>query len=93
MVEIKGKIKDIEGNIIEDDIPICIEVVNRRNIKKWYGSFKTSKNLIMSQEKFRIELEDGRSGEIIITKQSPPSTETEFMGTGALAIPPRTMTW
>jgi hypothetical protein len=85
MIKINGKIKDIEGNIIEDDIQICIEEVNR--------SFKTSKNLIMSQENFRIELEDGRSGEIIITKQSPPSTETEFRGTGALAIPPRTMTW
>ncbi len=87
MIKINGTIKDIEGNIIENDIPICIEVKNSKNGKKhWYGSFKTSKTLMLSKstEKCRIELEDGRSGDIIITHQFVPQTETEFIGTGAL---------
>ena len=88
MVEINGTIKDTEGNIIEEDIPICIEIeVNPKDGRKtWYGSFETSKTLILSPrtQKCTIELEDGRSGEIYITNQSPPSTETEFRSSGAL---------
>jgi hypothetical protein len=42
MIEINGKIKDIEGNIIEDDIPICIEEVVPFNRDRVYGYWSFS---------------------------------------------------
>ena len=88
MKEINGKIKDMEGNIIEDDIPIWIEIEKNQKTgrKRWYGLFN-SKKIFHGQygtQALKIELEDGRCGQIYIHRERLPSMEKEFTGNGAL---------
>jgi len=84
-----GKIKKGDSTIIEN-IPIWIDfkVYPRSKLSEWHGSFKLpiEKN-IRPGGPYRLILDDGRSGDIIITnieRSSSGKHVVNFKGSGLL---------
>ena len=86
-----GKIKEGDSTIIEN-IPIWIhsKINSRSKLSEWHGSFTLliKKNILLVGNPYRLILDDGRSGNIIITNLRPNSSGRSvviFKGTGLLA--------
>ena len=85
-----GKIKKGDSTIIENiSIWIDFKVDPRSKLSEWHGSFKlpVEKNIVPGGP-YRLILEDGRSGNIIITNLRPNSSGRSvviFKGTGLFA--------
>jgi len=84
-----GKIKKGDSTIIEN-IPIWIDfkVDPRSKLSEWHGSFKSpiEKN-IRPGGPYRLILDDGRSGDVIITnieRNSSGKHVVNFKGSGLL---------
>jgi len=89
MLQIYGKIKKGDSTIIEN-IPIWFEFKkdSRSGLKEWYGLFKLPNKRNISQGgPYRLILEDGRSGDILLTNieiSSSGKFDVKFQGSGLL---------
>jgi len=86
-----GKIKKGDSTIIEN-IPIWIDfkIDPRSKLSEWHGSFTLpiKKNISPAGSPYRLILDDGRSGDIIITNLKANSSGRLvfiFKGSGSLA--------
>lgn len=89
MMNIQGKIFDGE-KLILDDVGLTLNFKPATNTAHsvWNGSFYTKSYLVLDlQKEYRLELSDGRSGQIFIEapEQSGDRYFVAFMGTGALS--------
>jgi hypothetical protein len=86
-----GKIKKGDSTIIEN-IPIWIDfkIDPRSKLSKWHGSLTllNEKNISPADNPYRLILDDGRSGDIIITNLKINSSGRFviiFQGSGGLS--------
>ena len=62
------------------------EITKPSGLTWWHGTIQLSpEQHIELGGPYRIELDDGRSGNIFITRSSPALTEVPFRGTGPLS--------
>lgn len=84
MTNFKATIYRQDGGELLKDIVVKIQEVGG-NIQSWEGSFEIGdKHIELGQ--YRIKLEDGRGGDIVINKMSAGSsgeTRMRFQGSGA----------
>ncbi len=92
MRTITGRIEKEDGQTVLDDIEIRLHVHEPpQGLKSWRGSFSVdvSKVFEPDDEKYRLVLADGRTGEMIITSWTLNSRYSampvEFVGSGPLA--------
>jgi hypothetical protein len=87
MARFRGKITaggqvvlaDVEGEVFMHAPP--------GRLKSWNGEFDLQKGQFVGPGSYRLELEDGRSGDIIISNvhfSSHSSASVEFVGSGPL---------
>ena len=87
MTNFKATIYEKDGTTeVLKDIVVWIEEVSG-HIRSWHGSFEIGKPIPLEGQ-YRIKLDDGRSGDILMTNMSAGSHEEirmTFQGSGALS--------
>jgi len=90
MEEVMGRVVK-NGKVIADDLTICLEVTVGA-VKKWHGGFFLPEGLTLATGNlYRLELADGRSGEMLVVQQTISSdspTQVSFVGKGPLLNAP-----
>lgn len=88
MTNFKATIYEKDGTTeVLKDIVVRIQEVGG-NIRSWHGSFEIVDKHIPLGGPYRIKLDDGRSGDIIISNMSTGShgkTQMAFKGSGPLS--------
>ena len=82
-----GTIRTKEGdNIILENIHLWFVVTESRGLKSWHGGFKLPSTKYIEPDAYKLFLEDGRSGEIIIDKIniSGKTMSVHFQGSGPI---------
>ena len=86
----RGKILDGD-QVLHEDVDITVNVVGSLSgTKSFYGFFDPpfGPTKVMEESTFRLALEDGRSGEIVVSRielSSNGPTRVYFTGSGALS--------
>lgn len=90
MPRLPGKIIDANGNTVAE-MDVWVEAVQERpgGLKSWHGSCELPNDhrVNINEASYRLELSDGRSGDIIVTNLSLSShapAHLRFQGTGPL---------
>ena len=85
---LKAEIHDGKRTLLEDVSVYIKEVTEPSGIKSWYGGLRLHYDQrIEPGGPYGISLEDGRTGEILVTEVStspPPPTRVWFRGTAPL---------
>jgi len=75
--------------VLVDNVTVYLEEeTSPGGLKSWYGVFQLPVMEHIEPDTFRIELDDGRGGEILIshvTMSSQAPTQVTFTGSGPLA--------
>ena len=90
MPTLPGKIIDQQGQVVAE-MDVWVEVVQERlgGLESWRGACELPDDhrVTIKEAKYRLELSDGRSGDIIVTNLNMPgsaSANLRFQGTGPL---------
>ena len=79
-----GKITS-RGDMLADGVDVWIEKVLHGKLYDWHGGLTLRQgHFIGVGGPYRLELDDGRSGEILVTKMRFLGTEAAFQGSSAL---------
>jgi hypothetical protein len=87
MAWVRGRI--LEGKtVVIEDIELWLElVVDSGEMKEWHGTFDPSTRVVECGRTYRLQLADGRSGEIILNRLEMAGRHgwhATFQGTGPL---------
>ena len=87
MEHARGKITSGD-DVLAEDVNVWIEKIPRGKLYEWYGGLTLPEgHSVFVGGLYRLELDDGRSGEISIDRQQATSSghkETIFKGSGPL---------
>ena len=86
MEKVTGTIRDIENNVMEENIDIWIGETGTDFNQEYRGHFEASSFFLQSTKnqkiRYFLELEDGRKGSFLVTEA--PTNEVHFKITGPL---------
>ncbi len=80
----------VDGELAFDGVDVHLWVDDRAPLKSWRGSFthENGWNVISKGSDYTLELEDGRSGEFVVStmgKSAASPSTVFFVGSGPLA--------
>ena len=89
MSRFTATLREGEETLVSDVIVYVEEATDQAGIRSWYGAFQVSLDThVEPGGLLRIELDDGRGGDILITNitiSTHAPTQVSFLGTGPLA--------
>jgi len=82
-----GTILDEAGQVCVKDAKVSLETVERNGRTEWYATVSATVDTpMMAGQKYRIVLNDGRSGECMVRRNTSVSTEERAVSVWGMGV-------